>query len=129
VSTRPHAPAAFDDIPPPPPLARRKGSRRLRHRDANGQALAYIYSRDNQTEALQAEGRGATDPGAAVPLVSLGLEWSRTKRDGAATMTVIGYARVSTTDQALSIQEAALKAAWCPSEPRSGGAARHSARC
>jgi hypothetical protein len=34
-------------------------------------------------------------------------------------MTVIGY-RVSTTDQALSIQEAALKAAGCPSEPRSG---------
>jgi hypothetical protein len=34
-------------------------------RDASGQALAYIYSRDNATEALQAknsdEGRGATD--------------------------------------------------------------------
>jgi DNA invertase Pin-like site-specific DNA recombinase len=28
-------------------------------------------------------------------------------------MTVIGYARVSTTDQDLSIQEAALKAARC----------------
>jgi len=28
-------------------------------------------------------------------------------------MTVIGYARVSTTDQDLSIQEAALKAAGC----------------
>jgi DNA invertase Pin-like site-specific DNA recombinase len=28
-------------------------------------------------------------------------------------MTVIGYARVSTTDQALSILEAALRAAGC----------------
>ena len=28
-------------------------------------------------------------------------------------MTVIGYARVSTTDQDLSIQEAALRAAGC----------------
>jgi hypothetical protein len=33
-------------------------------RDANGQALAYLYSRDNNAEARQAnahEGRGATD--------------------------------------------------------------------
>jgi DNA invertase Pin-like site-specific DNA recombinase len=41
----------------------------------------------------------------------------------AGTMTVIGYARVSTTDQDLSIQEAALRAAGCQvirAERRSG---------
>jgi hypothetical protein len=43
------------------------------------------------------------------------LSWSkayRDKREGM-TMTVIGYARVSSTDQDLSIQEAALRAAGC----------------
>src|SRR6266446_8661333 len=34
-------------------------------------------------------------------------------RQGARAVTVIGYARVSTTDQDLSIQQAALKAAGC----------------
>jgi Resolvase, N terminal domain len=34
-------------------------------------------------------------------------------------MTVIGYARVSTTDQSLDIQEAALKAAGCGNSPQS----------
>jgi hypothetical protein len=29
--------------------------RRLRRREANGQALAYIYSRDNEAEARQAK--------------------------------------------------------------------------
>jgi hypothetical protein len=42
------------------------------------------------------------------------LGGSRTKRDrGGFEMTFIGYARVSTADQDLSIQEAALKAAGC----------------
>src|SRR5215471_7035230 len=48
---------------------------------------------------------------------------SRPKRDKGGAMTVIGYARVSTTDQDLSIQKAALKAAGCDvirAEKRSG---------
>jgi ApeA N-terminal domain 1 len=39
-----------------PALARRTHSRRLRVRDANGQALAYIYSRDNEAEARDLAG-------------------------------------------------------------------------
>src|SRR3974390_2148159 len=44
-------------------------------------------------------------------------------RQGSGIMTAIGYARVSTTDQDLSIQEAALKGAGCDmirTEKRSG---------
>ena len=39
-------------------------------------------------------------------------------------MTTIGYARVSTTDQDLSIQEAALTRGWLRGDPR-GEAQRH----
>jgi DNA invertase Pin-like site-specific DNA recombinase len=45
------------------------------------------------------------------------------KFEGAVITTVIGYARVSTTDQNLSIHEGALKAAGCDvirAENRSG---------
>jgi hypothetical protein len=46
-------------------------------------------------------------------------------------MTIIGYARVSTTDQDLSIQEAALRAAGCDTtraEKRSGTTTQKGAR-
>jgi hypothetical protein len=44
------------DCPPlSPALASRHHTGRLCVRDANGQALAYLYSRDNPTEALQAK--------------------------------------------------------------------------
>jgi hypothetical protein len=39
----------------PPPLARRPDARRYIVRDAIGQALAHLYSRENPTEALQAK--------------------------------------------------------------------------
>jgi hypothetical protein len=39
----------------PRTLACRSHPGRLRRPDANGQALAYLYSRDNPTEALQAK--------------------------------------------------------------------------
>jgi hypothetical protein len=44
-------------IPPlPRALERRQDTGRLRRaRNANGQALAYVYSRDDATEALQAK--------------------------------------------------------------------------
>jgi Resolvase, N terminal domain len=48
---------------------------------------------------------------------------NQTRQTGAGTMSLIGYARVSTTDQDLSIQEAALKAVGCQvirAEKRSG---------
>jgi DNA invertase Pin-like site-specific DNA recombinase len=51
------------------------------------------------------------------------MPWSRPKRGIGATMTTIGYARVSTTDQDLDIQIAALKREGCTtirSEKRSG---------
>jgi hypothetical protein len=50
----------------PPPWRAEPIPGRYVVRDANGQALAYLYSRDNPTEALQAnadKGRGATDRG------------------------------------------------------------------
>jgi DNA invertase Pin-like site-specific DNA recombinase len=52
------------------------------------------------------------------------MQWSGLKRDKRVkAMTVVGYARVSTTDQDLSIQKASLKSAGCDvirAEKRSG---------
>jgi K+/H+ antiporter YhaU regulatory subunit KhtT len=46
--------AALDDVPPlPVALARRPGGYVIR--DTNGQALAYLYSRDDEAEAQQAK--------------------------------------------------------------------------
>jgi K+/H+ antiporter YhaU regulatory subunit KhtT len=44
-----------DNSPFPSAMARRQDARRLVVRDANGQALVYLYSRDNKAEALQAK--------------------------------------------------------------------------
>jgi hypothetical protein len=44
-----------DESPLPRTLARRQDAPRIRRRDANGQALVYIYSRDSEAEALQAK--------------------------------------------------------------------------
>jgi DNA invertase Pin-like site-specific DNA recombinase len=59
-----------------------------------------------------------------IPTSPILSAWSKAKRDsGAGTMTIIGYTRVSTTDQDLSIQEAVLKASGCEvirAEKRSG---------
>ena len=38
-----------------PPLARRQDSRRICRPDADGQAIAYLYCRDNEGEAQQAK--------------------------------------------------------------------------
>jgi hypothetical protein len=45
----------------------KRARRRLAHvvRDANGQALVYVYSLENEAEALQAEALTADDPGCA----------------------------------------------------------------
>jgi hypothetical protein len=41
--------------PLPAALARRQDPRRVCRPDANGQAIAYIYSRENEAEARQAK--------------------------------------------------------------------------
>jgi hypothetical protein len=43
------------DSPPPCAMASRKDARRCVVRDANGQALAYVYSRATETDVMQAE--------------------------------------------------------------------------
>jgi hypothetical protein len=46
---------ADDDPPTPRALERRKDARRLPRPDITGQALAYVYSRANAAEAMQAK--------------------------------------------------------------------------
>jgi hypothetical protein len=48
-----------------------------------------------------------------MPHLQLSHRARRDRRRSVLSLTVIGYARVSTTDQDLSIQESALKAAGC----------------